>query len=109
MPKASVRCSATLYPSEAIRAGSSRIPWRDDPERRSHEVADQHVDDDGDAEGDVVQPLPVVDDVADEPRRVAVDAGDRREAAHLRDLADEQERDHRVGEGEHEEVDPEAP
>ena len=32
---ASVRCSGTLKPSDAIRTGSSRIPSQAEPERRA--------------------------------------------------------------------------
>ena len=57
---------------------------------------------------DVVEALAVVRDVADEAGRVPIDAGDGREPADQRHRPDEEERDHRVREREHEEVDAEA-
>ena len=98
-----------VVPERRHAHGLVADPLERDPERRPDEVADQHVDDDRDDQADVVEALAVVDDVAHEPGRVAVDARDGREAADLGHLADEQERDHRVRQREHQEVDPEAP
>ena len=93
-PNASIRCSGDAYPSEAIRTGSSRMPCERDAERRSHDVPDQEVDDDRDAERDVVEAVAIGGDVSDEPRRVQVDARDRREAAELRHRPEEVVGDH---------------
>ena len=80
-----------------------------DAERRADDVPDQQVHEHGRDERDVVEALPVLDDVPDEARRVLIDPGDRREAADERDRADEEERDHRVRQRQHQEVDAVAP
>ena len=83
-------------------------PLERDAERGPHDVADQAVDDEGGTERDVVEAVAVGDDVADEARRVAVDAADPREAGDHGHLADEVEGDHRERQRDHQEVDPEA-
>ena len=90
-----------------MRTCSSRIPCSETP-NGVHDVADEAVDDEGDTERDVVEAVAVVDDVADEARRVAVDAADAREAGDDGHLADEVEGDHRERQRDHQEVDPEA-
>ncbi len=66
------------------------------------------VDDDRGPERDVVELVRVADDVSDPPGRVSIDAGDRREPAELRHLAEEVIRDHAVGQRQHQEVDAET-
>ena len=66
---------------------------------------DQDVADERAAEGDVVEAVAVVDDVAHPVRRVAVDAGDRREASELRHGAEEEVQDHAERQRQHQEVD----
>ena len=66
------------------------------------------VDEQRDAERDVVELVRVTDDVADPAGRVLVDAGDRREAAELRHLAEEVVGDDAERQREHQEVDPDA-
>ena len=67
------------------------------------------VREDRDPERDVVQAVRVVEEVADPAGRVAVDAADPGEAGDVRHLAERVGGDHRVGEGDHQEVDAGAP
>ena len=72
------------------------------------DVAEQHVDDERDDERDVVEAVRVrVDGLPITLRRR--DAADPAEAGDVGHLAEEQVRDHRVGERDHQEVDPDAP
>ena len=68
-----------------------------------------HVREDRDPERDVVQAVRVVEEVADPAGRVVVDAADPGEAGDVRHLAERVGGDHRVGEGDHQEVDAGAP
>ena len=76
------------------------------PERRPRHVAQQRVDDEGAAEGDVVEVVRVGDRASDQVRRR--DAADAAEARDVGHLPEEEVRDHAVGERDHQEVDPEA-
>ena len=75
-------------------------------ERRAHEVAQQREHEHREHERDVVEAVRVRVGVADDVRRR--DAADAAEARELRDLAEEQVRDHAERERDHEEVDADA-
>ena len=102
---ASVRCQRDAV---AERAHAHRVvadALQRQPERRAHDVAQGRVDEQRDRERHEVQPLGV--------RRAAQEVGDRdaadaAEAGDARHLAEDQVRDHREDQRDHQEVDPVA-
>ena len=73
-----------------MRTGSSRTPCSESPNGVRTRYRISEVDETRDAERDVVERSGSVDDVADEPGRVPVDAADRREAAETASPAEEE-------------------
>ena len=98
---ASVRCSGTWNPSDAIRIGSSRTPSSATPNGVRLIARKPTIREHRECEREVVQPHRSVE------QRRRIDARDAAEAGDRRHLAEDVVADDRVGQGQHEEVDAE--